>query len=49
MLFFYYPSDEYLNVLDNENNLVHVENINCMSMFKKEDRREIISVYKTIK
>ncbi len=45
-LFFYYPSDDYLNVLDNTDYLVHLEDIDCRSNFKKTDNREKISIYK---
>lgn len=44
-LFFYYPSDKYKNLLNNEKNLVHIEDINCESLFKSEDKREYISIY----
>ncbi len=45
-LFFYYPSDEYLNVLDNDKDIEHLEDIDCKNLFKKDDKREYIAVYK---
>lgn len=45
-LFFYYPSKEYLNLLDNEIDIIHVEDIDCMDLFNTNDKREIIAIYK---
>ncbi len=45
-LFFYYPSKEYLQLLDNEINLTHIEDIDLKHLFKNNDKREIIAVYK---
>lgn len=45
-LFFYYPSQDYLNLLDNMNDLIHVEDIDCSSLFKHNDTRERIAIYK---
>ncbi len=47
-LFFYYPSDEYLLVLDSLDFVKHVEDIDCKHLFKGNDNREIISVYKIV-
>lgn len=48
-LFFYYPSDDYLNLLDNEIDIIHIEDIDCKSLFKSDDKRECISIYKLIR
>lgn len=45
-LFFYYPSNEYLNILDSTSYIYHIEDINCMDGFKKDDTREYIAIYK---
>jgi tRNA A58 N-methylase Trm61 len=46
MLFFYYPSKDYLNLLDEDIDMVHIEDIDCMDLFNTNDKREIIAVYK---
>ncbi|MFI3329002.1 MAG: hypothetical protein R3Y05_00795 [bacterium] len=46
-LYFYYPSEQYNQLLKNEKNLKHIENIDCTTLFKSEDKREYISIYKT--
>jgi tRNA A58 N-methylase Trm61 len=46
MLFFYYPSKEYLNLLDEDIDMIHIEDIDCMDLFNTNDKREIIAVYK---
>ncbi len=45
-LFFYYPSEEYIDVLNNDKDIVHIENIECFNLFKKDDKREYIAIYK---
>ncbi|MCR5627226.1 MAG: SAM-dependent methyltransferase [Lachnospiraceae bacterium] len=45
-LFFYYPSSEYLNCLENEAGTEHVEDIDCTDLFENDDEREKISVWK---
>ena len=45
LLFFYYPSKEYLNLLDEDLDVEHIEDINCMDLFNTNDKREIIAVY----
>lgn len=45
-LFFYYPSDEYLNLLDHDSQIEHIEDIECMNLFKHDDKRERIAIYK---
>lgn len=46
MLYCYYPSSEYLDLLDNAPDILHIEDIDCTSLYKKLDKREIIAVYK---
>lgn len=48
-LFFYYPSFEYLSILDTTDFITFIEDIDCRSILKKDDKREIISVYKLTK
>jgi ubiquinone/menaquinone biosynthesis C-methylase UbiE len=45
-LFFYYPSKEYLNLLDGDLDIVHIEDVDCMDLFNTNDKREIIAIYK---
>lgn len=45
-LFFYYPSKEYLEYLDNDIFISHLEDIDCMSLFNNGDKKEYIAVYK---
>ena len=47
-LFFYYPSKEYIDLLDREIDVCHIENIDCTSLFKNKDSKEYIAVYKII-
>lgn len=44
-LYFYYPSNEYITYLDQEEDIRHIEDLDCRDMFKKLDQREIISIY----
>ena len=46
LLFFYYPSKEYLNLLDEDLDIHHIEDIDCMDLFNTNDKREIIAIYK---
>lgn len=46
LLFFYYPSKEYLSFLDRCDDVIHIEDINCMDHFKTYDKKEYISIYK---
>jgi tRNA A58 N-methylase Trm61 len=45
-LFFYYPSKEYLNLLDEDLDIHHIEDIDCMDLFNTNDKREIIAIYR---
>lgn len=47
-LYFYYPSKEYLNILDEDIDIVHIEDIDCMDLFDSKDKREIIAIYKIL-
>lgn len=47
-LFFYYPSDHYLNVLNSASDIIHIEDLDCKNQFKKKDNKEYIAVYKLI-
>lgn len=47
-LFFYYPSNDYLNILNNDESIIHIEDIDCNHLVKKDDKREYISIYKII-
>lgn len=44
-LFFYYPSKEYLAFLDRNEDVIHIEDINCMDQFKTIDKKEYIAIY----
>ena len=45
-LFFYYPSKEYLSFLDRCEDIIHIEDIDCMDYFKTYDKKEYITIYK---
>ena len=45
-LFFYYPSKEYMMLLDKEISLILVEKIECYDLFNELNDRECILVYK---
>lgn len=45
-LFFYYPSKEYLEFLNSRDDIVFIENISCHDLFKENDEREYIAVYR---
>lgn len=44
-LFFYYPSDEYVAYLMTQDQLMFVDEIDCMDLFPGEDPREKILVF----
>ena len=44
-LFFYYPSDEYLDLLSNIGTIRHIEDIDLKYLFKNNDRREKLAIY----
>ena len=45
-LFFYYPSKEYLSLLEKEIDITFVEKLDCMDQFDEFNEREYIAVYK---
>lgn len=45
-LFFYYPSKEYLDFLNNDETITHLEDIDCKNLFNNEDQKEYIRIYK---
>ena len=45
-LFFYYPSKEYLEFLNNNSQITFVEDIECYDLFQEFDPRECIKIYK---
>lgn len=45
-LFFYYPSKEYISYLDRCDDVIHIEDIDCMDHFKTYDKKEYITIYK---
>lgn len=45
-LFFYYPSRNYLQYLDECDDIYHLEDIDCSNFFKDIDTKEYIAVYK---
>lgn len=46
MLFFYYPSKEYLEFLNNNDEITFVEDLECYDLFSEYDERECIKIYK---
>lgn len=45
LLFFYYPSDEYISYLMTVDELEFMDEIDCRDLFDKEDPRERITVF----
>ena len=45
-LFFYYPSKQYLEYLNNQSDITFIENILCMDQFEEYDDRESIAIFK---
>lgn len=48
LLFFYYPSDEYISYLMTQEQLMFSDEINCMDLFEGENQREKILVFEVI-
>lgn len=46
LLFFYYPSDEYVSFLMTQDELMFVDEIDCRDLFAGDDRREKILIFK---
>ena len=45
LLFFYYPSRKYLEYLNSEKDIKHIDDLDCKELFNN-DSREVISIYK---
>lgn len=45
-LFFYYPSKQYYEYLNNQSDITFIENILCMDQFLEYDDRESIAIFK---
>lgn len=45
LLFFYYPSDEYISYLMTVDELAFVDEIDCRELFENEDSRERIMIF----
>lgn len=45
LLFFYYPSDEYVSALMSVSELMFADEIDCRDLFPKEDGRERIMIF----
>lgn len=45
LLFFYYPSDEYISYLMTQEQLMFVDEIDCMDLFEGRNQREKILVF----
>ena len=45
LLFFYYPSDEYLSFLMTEDSFLFRDEIDCGDLFQREDQRERILIF----
>ena len=46
LLFFYYPSKDYLEFLNNNSEITFIEDIECFNLFAEFDERECIKIYK---
>ena len=46
LLFFYYPSDEYVAMLVSDEELTSTDEIDCQDLFGKEDPRERVIIFK---
>lgn len=48
LLFFYYPSDEYVSYLMTEEMLMFTDEIGCMDLFDGENQREKILIFEVV-
>lgn len=48
LLFFYYPSDEYVSYLMMEDTLMFADEIDCMDLFEGNNQREKILVFEVV-
>ena len=46
LLFFYYPSKEYISFLNDTLELENIDNIDCSHLFNNDDSKEYIAIYK---
>ena len=46
MLFFYYPQDEYIAYLSTVDEIMFVDEIDCMNLFEKKDSRNRIMIFR---
>ena len=44
-LFFYYPSKEYIEFINNEEKITHLDDIDCRHLFNNADQKEYIKIY----
>ncbi|MBQ8412006.1 MAG: SAM-dependent methyltransferase, partial [Lachnospiraceae bacterium] len=48
LLFFYYPSEEYVSYLMTHKNLIFVDEIYCMDLYEEENDREEILIFRVV-
>ena len=48
ILFFYYPSSEYISYLMTEDHLLFSDEINCMDLFEGNNQREKILIFEVV-
>lgn len=48
LLFFYYPSEEYISYLMTHKNLIFVDEIYCMDLYEEENDREEILIFRVV-
>ena len=48
LLFFYYPSDEYVGYLMTADELMFVDEIDCRDLFSGSDERERILIFEVV-
>lgn len=46
LIFFYYPSDEYMAYLSSRDELEFIDEIDCQDLFEEKNRRERVVVFK---
>lgn len=46
LMFFYYPSDEYMAYLSSRDELEFIDEIDCQDLFEEKNRRERVVVFK---
>ena len=48
LLFFYYPSDEYVSCLMTQEQLLFADEIDCQDLFEGKDPREKILIFEVV-